>query len=308
MNINLDWISFQMRWMSFIATICVVIIHSRSYLLLPCPNSWVKGEQYFIADSLVRFSVQLFFVISGFWWSKNWKGSIISGYKTLIKKKIYSLLLPYLIWGLIGAILSLALTGINNIGTHRPFFARSVFEIRGIWPFLDSLLGILKIGPHGNMPLWFIRQLLIYFTIIPVISCILKGGVKFSSLCSFGIIFLNPYIPQNSWNPIMLNWIGWFVLGATIGQTRITELPFNKKIAILSGVIWSITSIISTLHLLHIGFDYSGIMQQHIISIIALFGIIFWWEMSFFLIRNRFLITSKKMFLYMSFIYIQRKH
>ena len=266
-------ISKQFKWLSFIACVGVVVIHSRSYLTLPNPGMLVKCEQYFIAESLVRFSVQSFFAISGFWWARKWNGGMFAGYGSLIAKKWRTLILPYLIWSVLGAFLSLALTGANNLGTHRPFFERSVFAIHGVWPFVDNLFGINKSGPLGDMPLWFLRQLILFFAITPLIALTLRQ-TALAFVLGFGLIFFGRLLPSPPFVFIFPGWLGWFMLGAAISRTDFVEHPYSKTTAISSGIIWIVASVISTIHQVGV-LKYCARVQDIVAVVIALSGMVF---------------------------------
>jgi len=244
----------------------------------------VKWEQYFVAESLVRFSVQTFFAISGFWWARKWNGGIFEGYVTLMAKKWRTLILPYLIWSVLGAFLSLALTGANNLGTHRPFFERSVFAIHGIWPFVDNLFGINKAGPLGDMPLWFSRQLILFFAITPLIALILRKAVL-AFVLAFGLIFFARHFPSPPFVFIFPGWLGWFVLGTAIARTDLVERPYSKMAAILSGFTWIAASLVSTIHQV-CALQYCAGAQDFVARVIVLSGMIFWWEMTFVLAKR----------------------
>ena len=271
----------QFKWLSFICCVGVVIIHSRSYQTNPNPGGAVLWEQYLVAESLVRFSVQTFFVISGFWWARKWNGSIFAGYGSLLAKKWKTLVLPYLIWGALGAVLILGLTVPCNLVSHRPAWDRSVFAIQGLWPFIDALFGIVSVGPLGDMPFWFLRQLIFFFVLTPIIAMILKGRVAWP--LSLIMIFGGEYLPTIPGSPVMLSWLGWFVLGAAIGRSKLVEIPFSKFAMALSGAVWIACSVLNTMDMLHVAVCLPPQGKTVLTGLLALSGMIFWWEITFLL-------------------------
>ena len=124
---------------SFVAMLCVVWWHCY------CGSNI---ERWFIPGFCV-WSVPWFFFLSGVLFSKtlNYKT-----YGIVIWSKVRSLLIPYVIWCCIGAMISCAI----------PYRMSNLSGVLDVFCISSS-----KIHPWGNNALWYVRSLLIFITTIP---------------------------------------------------------------------------------------------------------------------------------------------
>lgn len=103
MNSISSALSSRFRFVSSTALILVVIIHSKFIM-----SRWdgyinqcsIEGKlswmiQFLLSENIARIAVPIFFFISGYFIAQNYDGSL-EAYKYKIKKRIYSLLIPYL--------------------------------------------------------------------------------------------------------------------------------------------------------------------------------------------------------------------
>ena len=170
MRIDEDF-SRKMKVLSFAAMATVVLIHSKTNG--ENASDWNVFIQTFLNRGLSDWAVPFFFVASGFWFGKQIEDMSPScffhqGYGKFMRKKALSIIFPYLLWSVIGALLQLPLVCFNNHIKGRWLFQRTVFDANGAWGVIDNLLGITKAGPVGNMPLWFLRVLIIFFLLSPM--------------------------------------------------------------------------------------------------------------------------------------------
>lgn len=272
-------LSFRFKWLSFFACVGVLVIHGRSYLRLPHPGTSILVVQYFLAEALVRFAVPTFFVISGYWWAKKWDGRVFLGYGALLKKKWGSLARPYLIWGALGAILQFALVGLDNAITHQPLLARTVFDTQGFWSICDRIFGITLAGPHGNMPLWFLRQLILCFCFVPIVDFILQIGRVLPLIIGLGLAAGGSFLPAIPHNPISLNCLGWFVLGAAICRIGLEKRRISMLTAVVSFFLWAGSSMLIMMSMMK-WLIISPAIQTALMSFLAIFGMVFLWKMT----------------------------
>lgn len=138
------------------------------------------------------FAVPTFFVISGFLFFRNCEGcGNVSYYKNKWHNRLYSLIIPYIIWNILWV---LYLAAKNRA---------SIIEIladNGYWHiFWDSNewghggKGLFSLSDATYFPiyglLWYIRELIICSMVAPLIAMLLEK-LKFTSVLIFGIIFL----------------------------------------------------------------------------------------------------------------------
>lgn len=117
-----------------------------------------------ISHSLADFAVPLFYVISGLLYQSSINKY---GYKELLKKKFYSLFIPYIIWNTIFFITFF----IRNGYTSFDFFQGLLFIPRD-----DSFIGCLTQPWDG--PLWFLRDLMVVFLLSPIIKYLIQRYAK----------------------------------------------------------------------------------------------------------------------------------
>ena len=83
--------SNKITYMYFITSVLVILIHS--------VNNDTMFQKFFSISGIGQFAVPLFFILSGFLFFRNI--DTISDVKKKLKKRIYTLFAPYIIWNLI---------------------------------------------------------------------------------------------------------------------------------------------------------------------------------------------------------------
>ena len=151
---------------SFVAMLCVVWWHCY------CGSSI---ERWFIPGFCV-WSVPWFFFLSGVLFRKTIDSK---PYSVVIRSKIRSLLMPYIIWSCIGAIITSTIP-----------FRVSMFD-----GALDIFcISSKKIHPWGNNALWYVRSLLIFMLLTVPIDYINKkllGNRRyFTMICLLALVLL----------------------------------------------------------------------------------------------------------------------
>lgn len=212
--------SDRIRIIKFISIILVVYLHSYSVEVhfsdgtsvfeLPV---WLQLFERGLSQIAAGCSVQIFFLISSVLFFRT-----DQTYGAVIRKKIKTLLLPYLIWNsfwiIVFAVLqSMPFTSVYFSGNNTPVLQCSLRE----W------LGLYGIGQNYPQcyPLWFMRDLMVMFMIYPVI----KAGVKRFPEVMFASSIILMVIPVSFYGKIALE---WFILGAVLvkEQIHITALDY----------------------------------------------------------------------------------
>ncbi|MGX7667848.1 acyltransferase family protein [Flavobacterium pedocola] len=166
-----DRLSQKIKNLSFLLMIMVVFLHSYNIdtkqldrrLYLEKDFNWFL--QTFISNGFTRIAVPLFFVISGYLFVYNRKTGI-NDLRDKIVKRIKTLLIPYLLWTIIGLLVYLIL---QSIPQSKPFFTNKLIVD---YSFLDWVEGIFyKPIPYQ---LWFLRDLIIMVFLSPLIVFLIK--------------------------------------------------------------------------------------------------------------------------------------
>ena len=145
--------------------ILVLLIHS-----LPTDSNGIGGDTFLYIGTLVkelftRVAVPAFFVFSGYYALKGHNLEQWGTYKTELKKKVRTLILPYFLWNVFYLLLLIGKTQLSlALGStpKDPFF----FE----WTRLHEYLWTECI----DYPLWFIRDLIVLTLISPLIHFALR--------------------------------------------------------------------------------------------------------------------------------------
>ena len=163
---------------TFTADIIAKNVKYGGFDTLFCPNKFSVWVQYIISFGLGWCAVPLFFVFAAYLQArKNYS------YGTLLKKKVKTLFLPYILW--ITIYLFYKIFGKIILGKVIPSILanpdKSVFS----WGMKDWIAHIIGYGnylglnipdncPLASGPFWFLRDLMILVLISPVLNYIIK--------------------------------------------------------------------------------------------------------------------------------------
>ncbi len=130
---------------------------------------------YTFVQNICNIAVPLFFLISGFLFFKEGELSL-DLYKAKLKKRIKSLLIPYLIWNVIICLIYL---GVQNMVPSMNSGRNKLILDYGLHDFLMmfwSMRYIKEGGMNGPMdtPLWFIRDLMVMMLLSPLFFLFIK--------------------------------------------------------------------------------------------------------------------------------------
>lgn len=141
--------------------ICVICIHAQ------IGGNGAVYLQRLLGDELGRLAVPIFLMISGFLFFSEYKDFTKEDYFLKIRKRISTLLIPYLLWNLIAYICYAIRTGFNLIEFAKSFWIINIPGRSGSSP-IDG-------------PLWYVRDLFIIMIISPIVYYVIKKG-KFPAL------------------------------------------------------------------------------------------------------------------------------
>ena len=195
------------EFISFLLSILVLFIHSyfaqeiTSDSFISVANHKVS---YFFSRSITQFAVPMFFMLSGISFFKGYNNKKYLG---KFKARIFTLIIPYLLWNTIWMLW--------EIFNSYSFMAK----FSGGMPYSLTLANILKgIFFYGcNNPFWFIFDLIIFSFASPIVYLIIKnkyigiGSVAILSIVSlYGI-----HLPASVFYYPMA--IVFYLMGAIIG-------------------------------------------------------------------------------------------
>lgn len=232
--VNTSNINDKIRILSFLCTIMVLFRHSRNLIAFWGTENVNNFTAYFenTMSTLTEVAVPSFFIISGYFFFK-YDYYDTNNYFTMLKKKIRTLVIPFIIWNIIGAIIL------------------SFYEPSKIGHSIESSIYNLLLS-KWNGPLWYIRDLILLMLISPIYLWIFKLNNKILYIIILIILFFR-------WCPIdtdILSTEGqlFFFLGGVIRMNKgfiIYKIPILFFIFIL--LLWCIYSL-NIFHLNEINF------------------------------------------------------
>ena len=205
----------------FILCVMVVVIHSRMISGHPVEaDNWVLNFMRMMSLGISSVAVPIFMLFSGYLLCAKYLNgdNIIASYRDLLKKKSKTLLLPYIIWNVIG-LAYIVLRHYFNAEVYVP----NLFEALVSIPEESTLLGFPADGP-----LWFVRDLIIFNLISPLIFWIMnklgKWGFVFASVY-YLVSALLPHYPFSS--------INTFLVGMSLCYIDLSKLDVRWKSIVL---------------------------------------------------------------------------
>lgn len=186
----------KITYISFLLSLVVVVRHTVNIEVYNLENGFLWYAESFIR-SVSEVAVPMFFVISGYLFFVNFKyDKIFSKWKT----RFFSIVVPYLIWNVVAYMYYQIIAMIPFV---RSSLNQSIEEFSLKMLLLNALFGYHNIT-------WFLRYLVIYIIITPMIFFLMK--YKWSAVIVLPLIFGLGYIEQN----YSYYWF-YYLVGAYIG-------------------------------------------------------------------------------------------
>ncbi len=217
--------------MKFLLILGVVLIHCNvMYAYSPenfQENIGIRICSY-ISEIVCSVCVPCFFIISGFLFFNNVDKFTYKLYIKKIKSRFKTLFIPYIFWCTFCCLLL--------------YIKHKYFHMSGLNIFLDDgninwfnlVKGYLIIDEAEKFPyafaFWFIRNLILFILLSPVVWIIAKKRILF-------VIFILAYIILDT----KFYGIEWFVSGAFLSVNKIKLVKLNKyKLVFYSIIFWTI--------------------------------------------------------------------
>lgn len=222
--------------LSFLAMIGVVYIHHNAVGTIE-PAPWNAFLQAFLTRGLTDWAVPFFFVVSGFWFTR---GRYVTGgmsLKDFYAQKARTLLVPYVLWAMIGAVICMPVVVFNNHVNGNPILARTFLGQDSVFGSLDHLLGLVSNGPAGNLALWYVRTLLVFFVLAPLWKTVLRAGRWLPLAVGLGLVLVHPetWIPSTG---LKTGSFGWLFLGMGLVEEIAANRRLPRGLAVASLVAW----------------------------------------------------------------------
>ena len=197
----------------FPLALLIVFIHSYNSVWRGIETGSFPTLPYFCSRILPAFAVPLFFAISGYLFFLNTKNFNFKTYTEKLKRRSFTLLIPYLLWNL----LAFGLYALKDLAAQQPLHVPFSFAL--FW-------GCHPLGtPHTNAfdwviggtlapvlePFWFVRDLMLVVLVSPIIYWAIRH-LHLASLLLFGAIYYLDLWPNYGGVSTIGLW--YFTLGA----------------------------------------------------------------------------------------------
>ena len=196
------------EFISFLLSILVFFIHSNfapeiaGDSMISMVNHRVS---YFFANSITRFAVPMFFMLSGISFFKGYDNKKYAG---KIRSRVFTLVIPYLIWNTVWMLW--------EIFTSHSFLAR--FSENNV-PYPLTLTSLLKgiFFYSCNIPFWFVFDLIVFSLAAPLVFLLIKNKYVglLSVICLSVISVFGIHLPMSIFYYPMA--IVFYLMGAMIG-------------------------------------------------------------------------------------------
>lgn len=150
-----EYLSNKLRLLSFLLIVMVIMIHNYFGILSP-HGSWPYIMKTVISKGICYVANPLFFMISGFLFFRKKEELTPQGYGTMLRKKVRTLLFPYLLISALVIIIYAAfnISQFSNVG-----------EVLRVW-----------LAEPIPFHLWFLRYLMLLCLLSPLIYYLVKKG------------------------------------------------------------------------------------------------------------------------------------
>ena len=190
---------------------------------------------HFISNIICKVAVPTFFFISGFLFFFKIKEFSTEVYLTKKKKRIKSLLIPYIIWNTIAFLVFMLakFVGVNSFVTNFSLGDDIISNIVKIYGYTVSWKGVSIIHVPFTFrtpidgPLWFIRDLMILSVLSPLIYWLIRSFGFYLLIVLFGILLLFGHPSYTA--------LFYFSLGCYFSITNRDPLEFYIK---YKWIIW----------------------------------------------------------------------
>lgn len=215
--------------------------------------SIIKYPIHLFAQVLFTSAVPIFFIISGFLFFYGIDTFSSKTYFAKIKKRIKTLLVPYLIWNIIywiEPIMSMILKG-GEI--------KILWLLESLWilPNQETLINSMSLTTPADPPLWFVRDLMVCMLVSPLFYWIIKIK-KLGILLLFSLLIIwvfSPYqypFPGLSICSLFFFFIGCFI---AIRKVNLTTFLDNRNTFI---IILTLYALCIFLELVSFDYVYNG--------------------------------------------------
>lgn len=253
--------SRTIEWLRYPLMVLIVILHTDTALLWSMPHEGLPETLYYILRTISLVAVPLFFIFSGYWFFRQPETFTLDTYREKIRKRVRTLLIPYLFWNFFAWALQLIVVVLQGRLSIELFYPQKI---------LDIFFGIGE-GYQG-MPkafqLWFLRDLIVVCLISLQLYHLLHSKRPWL-LIILAALYILPYPEQ--WHPIFKHLpaaLLFFSAGAYMGIHKMNIVETARRVPMWLSL--TVPTLLIALHVwLHSTWNPSFIYIEHLFSIVA---------------------------------------
>ncbi|HOU69510.1 MAG TPA: acyltransferase [Paludibacteraceae bacterium] len=233
-------------WLRFPLILLVLFVHSHpmespQYLdvnhLLDGTFGQISYTCFVIFFNTLGYAaVPVFFLISGFLFFRNCESFSTSFYWDKLKKRFWTLLVPYILWNLFGAlnVYIMSLLGYEKGGMFNP---DQIPFLGFLWDSKMLMIGNTPVYYPADVPLWYVRDLIILCVLSPLFYYFIRK-MKWIALALLFIYY--ECCPFPSLTGLSSQAIFYFSLGAFFSLNKINLVEWSGRF----GFCWIIASVV----------------------------------------------------------------
>ncbi len=227
-------ISDTISTMRFPLLLMVVLIHcSLRYKIGASGSGYIaENVMYFVSFCVCSIAVPTYFLMSGYLFfgimGKN-RNISLKEYGNKLRKRFFRLLIPYLLWNLIGFCM-MALFMETSLKRFFPGLNLTIdfkYFISCFWSVGDLFTFFQTAGAPVDAPMWFVRDLIILTLLSPLIALIYKY-LKFWILIPLTVLFILGIWPHVV--GFSLTGILFYMFGAYFSISQSKIIPQMSKL------------------------------------------------------------------------------
>ena len=277
------YFSNKVTFLNVILTVMVVVLHAKTPERFGLPLDWGNPLIYVIT-AFTRMAVPSFFFISGMLLFRGYTAQTLP---RKLKSRFWTLVVPYLLWNTIYAIVFLLMTRIPLISSRM----NMGIAIQTPMEFVRAIL----FSRHSD--LWFVGDLILFTIVSPLILAISKW--KYPSLILLVLSILYYFFALPSYKS-PLHWAPMYIAGALYG-CNMKEMAKNIELRARYNLILTVLGILFCASLLYSLFTESLYLYE-LVSPFAL------WVFADFMFGNKISAFNKKQWMNYTFFIFCSHH
>lgn len=175
-DFDIGYLGRKCRVLALLAAVAVVAIHSDCTPVLAAPATWNVFVESLYCQRLTKWAVPFFFLLSGVWFARGAYARGDAGYWDFLNGKWRSLVVPWIVFAIVGVVIGTPLAVANNYLAHadRGLLTNTVFASGSVLEMVDKIFGITMPEPRQAGFLWYLRTLTVLFLFAPLWRFLLK--------------------------------------------------------------------------------------------------------------------------------------